>query len=85
MELIARTLVSYCLNTGGSILNMTAYDQIFMKPSPTASQCPSCGEPVSRIHRRLVDRLVSLFRSKRRYRCENPACRWEGNLPIRRR
>jgi len=45
--------------------------------SPT---CPRCGETVHRIHRRFVDHIASLLRPVRRYRCENPACQWEGNL-----
>ncbi|MEO8544924.1 MAG: hypothetical protein ABJA49_06740 [Betaproteobacteria bacterium] len=33
-----------------------------------------------RERRRLVDRLHSLFRPIRRYRCEDFACQWVGNI-----
>jgi hypothetical protein len=58
---------------------------IMPKPLPPQSpSCPHCGEGVQRIHRRLLDHLLSLLRPIRRYRCDNPACQWEGNLRWRR-
>jgi hypothetical protein len=43
--------------------------------------CPACGQPLlDRVHRRKFDRVVSLFRSVRRYRCF--ACSWEGLRPF---
>ncbi|MCD6290876.1 MAG: hypothetical protein J7M34_10275 [Anaerolineae bacterium] len=44
----------------------------------TALVCPVCGGPLHRIHRRPVDRLISLFVPVRRYRCRNRDCRWTG-------
>ncbi|GIX28408.1 MAG: hypothetical protein KatS3mg123_2289 [Burkholderiales bacterium] len=49
-----------------------------------ARKCPYCGGPLERIRRRPVDRLLSLLYPVRRYRCFNPACRWEGLLRRRR-
>jgi len=43
--------------------------------------CPRCGASLIRVHRRPVDRLVSLFKPMRRYRCSGPECEWTGNLP----
>lgn len=43
-------------------------------------RCPVCGSPIKRIHRRPIDRLLSLFFPFHRYRCHNSACGWEGNL-----
>ena len=42
--------------------------------------CPLCGSSVERVHRRVVDRLLSLLRPIRRYRCKGFNCAWEGNL-----
>lgn len=43
--------------------------------------CPQCKGPLSRIPRRLLDRLTSIFKPVQRYRCRNFACQWEGNVP----
>ncbi len=53
------------------------------KDAPTT--CPRCGDALTRVHRRFVDRLWSLLRPVRRYRCDNPGCGWVGNLPAPRR
>ena len=42
--------------------------------------CPLCGDSLIRVSRRPVDRLLSLFGSKHRYRCRGFACQWEGNM-----
>lgn len=42
--------------------------------------CPRCKGYVYRIPRRFVDLLLSFFVPLRRYRCDEPGCRWEGNL-----
>jgi len=31
----------------------------------------------------LIDRLTSVFRSVRRYRCDAHLCQWRGNLPVK--
>lgn len=46
----------------------------------TQRACPHCNGPLDRVHRRLIDRLASLFTPVQRYRCRNFSCRWEGNL-----
>ena len=45
--------------------------------------CPHCNGPVDRVHRRFVDRLISLVKPVHRYRCRSKGwgCDWEGNLP----
>jgi hypothetical protein len=40
---------------------------------------------LARVHRRLIDRVISVFWSVRRYRCETFSCQWEGNLHQKRR
>ena len=46
------------------------------------SVCPKCNGPVFREHRRLMDRLISLIRPVRRYRCDAHLCQWKGVLPV---
>jgi Ca2+/Na+ antiporter len=45
-----------------------------------ATVCPRCGSEMHRIHRRLIDRLLSrtLMPHARRYQCTNAACHWSG-------
>lgn len=43
-------------------------------------RCPACsGHPV-RIHRRIRDRLISLYKPIQRYECDD--CGWTGNIII---
>jgi hypothetical protein len=44
----------------------------------TTLSCPRCGGSIHRVHRRMPDRLLSLFLPSRRYRCGNSECRWQG-------
>lgn len=46
-------------------------------------RCPWCRCKLVRERRRMVDRLRSLFAPVKRYRCENFACQWQGNLSSR--
>lgn len=47
--------------------------------------CPLCGSRgLIRIHRRPIDRLLSLFVDVYRFRCQQFECQWEGNLTKRR-
>jgi hypothetical protein len=48
--------------------------------SVASERCPACGDIVSRIPRRPIDRILSVFVSMRRYRCPNVLCVWEGNV-----
>jgi hypothetical protein len=55
-------------------------------PPPAANgdgvRCPRCGNTdLLRIHRRLLDRLLSWVRPVYRFRCADPRCAWEGNVP----
>lgn len=44
--------------------------------------CPRCNAVAFRVHRRWVDKLTSLFRPVRRFRCQEFRCGWEGNVPL---
>jgi hypothetical protein len=48
--------------------------------SASAGRCPECGDLLTWIPRRGVDRVLSLFVSLSRFRCPNVLCLWEGNL-----
>jgi hypothetical protein len=54
----------------------------FVQSSVQNPTCPRCGGAVERIRRRFIDRVLSLFRPVRRYRCENFLCHWEGTCPV---
>ena len=56
-----------------------------LDPAASRYNCPECGGPLSRVPRRLVDRVLSLVRPVQRYRCRNFACRWVGNIPLKSR
>ena len=45
--------------------------------------CPRCSERLVRIRRRPIDRMLSLVRPARRFRCYNAACQWEGLRSLR--
>lgn len=54
-------------------------------PGPSAFRadslpCPDCGAALVRVHRHLLDRWVSVFRSVHRYRCTSRTCHWAGLL-----
>ncbi|CAN5449359.1 hypothetical protein BH10PSE16_BH10PSE16_43090 [soil metagenome] len=42
--------------------------------------CPQCGDTATRVKRRLRDRLVSLIKPVKRYRCD--FCNWTAALPL---
>jgi hypothetical protein len=48
---------------------------------PTYRECPLCRGPAYRVHRRAIDRFVSLFVLRHRFRCGLIGCGWEGRLP----
>jgi hypothetical protein len=57
-------------------------EQARRKRSRRYHKCPECDRrTLVVIHRRSIDRMTSWFFPVRRYRCRNPECRWEGNLP----
>jgi predicted RNA-binding Zn-ribbon protein involved in translation (DUF1610 family) len=45
--------------------------------------CPQCGDAVLRVHRRVIDRLYSLYHPVYRYQCTSLECGWQGNLAKR--
>jgi len=47
---------------------------------PAKRSCPQCGDTVLRVHRRVIDRLYSLFHPIYRYQCTSLECGWQGNL-----
>jgi hypothetical protein len=44
----------------------------------TTIRCPQCKGEIHRVHRRVMDRVISWVVPVHRYRCSNPACRWAG-------
>ena len=50
---------------------------------PIRRTCPLCGDGVMRVHRRVVDRIYSLFHPIHRYQCTSLECGWQGNMPQR--
>jgi len=44
--------------------------------------CPRCACHLTRIHRRFIDRLLSIFIPVYRYRCYNLSCEWTGNIRV---
>lgn len=46
--------------------------------------CSRCNGATTRVPRRLIDLLGSMFISVSRYRCSSRACGWEGNLRVKR-
>jgi hypothetical protein len=52
------------------------------RPGDTDSYTyPRCGaQDLTRIPRRLVDRILAIFTGVRRFRCTHIDCLWEGNL-----
>jgi hypothetical protein len=46
-------------------------------PVANAIVCPCCGGPVTRVPKRMIDRLLEPLRgAKRRYRCTIVTCGW---------
>jgi hypothetical protein len=48
----------------------------------THKRCPLCAEPLLRMHRTSVDRMISMVVPVHRYRCYNLSCNWEGVLQV---
>ncbi len=46
--------------------------------------CPRCHGPATRIPRRFVDLLMSMFISVSRFRCNSKDCGWKGNVRVKR-
>lgn len=46
--------------------------------------CPRCSGPSTRVHRRLIDLIVSMFVTVSRFRCNSKDCGWKGNVRARR-
>lgn len=82
-EALARISLSDVL---GAVLILGAVVAVLLRlrwrllnhPSLAAISCPRCGGPIHRIHRKPLDRLISLYVPVRRYRCHNSACAWRG-------
>lgn len=71
------SMMSPLSNPGGPHAEGTGY-------SSRGCRCPRCEGPASRIPRRLVDLLMSMFVTVNRYRCDSPSCGWEGNVRVKR-
>jgi hypothetical protein len=52
--------------------------RLMTMPRFRGRECPACGSGLRRIHRRSLDRVVSVFVPVRRYRCRSRECRWQG-------
>lgn len=63
----------------GILDGRSGYPEIIGRAGNT-NTCPRCNGPVKRIHRRLPERLLSLFHTVRRYRCPSEGCGWRGLL-----
>ena len=66
-------------------MNQPAYDPLpahgeYLRTS--THQCPWCTAYLVRMPRRPVDRLWSIVKPARRYRCERFACQWQGTIPL---
>ncbi len=44
--------------------------------------CPVCSGKLRKIHRRRIDRILSVFYPVERFSCRNDSCGWEGNVRI---
>jgi len=65
----------------GAALGIVAWRvrwRLLRTPRFTDRVCPSCGSALHRVHRRSLDRAISLIVPVRRYRCDNRECRWNG-------
>jgi hypothetical protein len=45
--------------------------------------CPRCGAKLIRVRRSSLDRVLSIFSPRRRFRCTSPECEWEGVIKNR--
>jgi len=45
--------------------------------------CPVCGRRLEKIHRRTIDRFISVFAPVNRFQCQAAGCHWEGNVRSR--
>ncbi len=52
--------------------------RLMRSPRLSGRQCPRCGGSVHRIHRRWIDRVVSVVLPVRRYSCRDHDCGWRG-------
>ena len=43
-------------------------------------KCPQCAGYTTRVHRRMIDRVISLIVPVHRYKCHNYQCQWQGNV-----
>jgi len=47
-------------------------------PALAELRCPRCGDGLHRIHRKPLDRLISVYVPVRRYHCRSDRCGWKG-------
>lgn len=59
-------------------------DQLGRYSSRGKHVCPKCGDDLSRIPRRPIDRAFSMFFPVQRFRCHFFSCHWEGNIRLTR-
>jgi hypothetical protein len=56
-------------------------DENLIRSYGRAQPCPVCGNSITRVRSRPIDRFIALFHPIYRYKCYNASCAWEGNLP----
>ena len=56
----------------------------YVSYSSPGGTCPRCNGAATRVPRRLVDLLASMFIPVSRYRCRSMDCGWVGNLRAKR-
>lgn len=44
-------------------------------------RCPKCGGTAYRVPRRFIDKVLTLGRPVKRFRCREDQCDWVGNVP----
>jgi predicted RNA-binding Zn-ribbon protein involved in translation (DUF1610 family) len=72
-------LIGYVLLLGALIFVVWRVRwRLVRSPRFTVHKCPRCGNDLGRIHRRITDRVLSLYLPVARYRCKNRDCWWQG-------
>lgn len=65
-------------------MNADGDRQDYVSYSSPGCACPLCNSPASRVPRRFIDLIMSMFIQVSRYRCRSMDCGWEGNLRVKR-
>ncbi len=80
-QLTTAMLIGLVLIVGASVfIGWRIRVRFLRSPYWRATMCPRCGNPIHRVHRNLLDKVVGklFLPHARRYRCEKPECGWTG-------